>query len=286
MTDPALNQLDRDIIESVLQMGGGYVLDFSDRTFAEFFADFGVRIDDNEYRVDGDSKARRLRVFIRSSSTPLVGSVLAALLERRLLKQPDGLKQQEVERYRALLERLGGAAPSTGSPRKKAALDAEAELLRRVFRPELLTRLPLDAALIKALRDRMEEAQACIEAKAFLAAVILCGSVLEGMCLGFGSRSPERVNRAYSAQYNRSPPQFYEWKLREWIDVLGRLGDLSPNVEKFGQALRDFRNYVHPAEQLAHRFLPDQHTARIGLQVVIAAIDDLTRACGAKEGAS
>ena len=60
--------------------------------------------------------------------------------------------------------------------------------------------------------------------------------------------------------------------------VLERLGDLSPNIAKFGHALRDFRNYVHPAEQLAHHFSPDQHTARIGFQVVVAAADDLVRA--------
>ncbi|MGI8424103.1 MAG: hypothetical protein ACR2NO_08355 [Chloroflexota bacterium] len=60
--------------------------------------------------------------------------------------------------------------------------------------------------------------------------------------------------------------------------VLEMGGDLSPNIEKFGHALRDFRNYVHPAEQLAHHFSPDQHTARIAFQVVVASADDLERA--------
>lgn len=164
MNAPALNQLDRDVIDSVLQMNGGYVLDFSDRTFAEFFGDFGVPIDDERYRVDGDSKARRLRVFLRNAPSALVGQVLAALLERRLLKRPDGLKAQEVERYQAIVQRYGGSVPTAASA--KGPIEAEAELLRRVFRPELLSRLPLDAALITALAARMEEAQACIEGKA------------------------------------------------------------------------------------------------------------------------
>ncbi|MCK9463990.1 MAG: hypothetical protein M0R80_30605 [Proteobacteria bacterium] len=163
------------------------------------------------------------------------------------------------------------AAPTAEAP-------AEAELLKRVFRPEVFGKLPLDATLSAALVGRMSEAQVCIEANAYLAAVILCGSVLEGMCLGFGSRHPERVNRAYASRYNKPAKEFHDWKLREWIDVLGYQKDLSPNVEKFGQALRDFRNYVHPAEQLANQFYPDQHTARIGFQVVVAAADDLVRA--------
>lgn len=142
----------------------------------------------------------------------------------------------------------------------------------------------MDPELASLLGHRMEEAQACIASKALLAAVILCGSVLEGICLGVGTRSPERVNRAYAAKFNRPPPKFYDWKLREWIDVLASLGDLSPNIEKFGHALRDFRNYVHPAEQLAQKFSPDQHTARIAFQVVVAAIEDLLRASAADGG--
>jgi len=155
---------------------------------------------------------------------------------------------------------------------------AEAVLLKHIFRPEVFAKLSLEAAMSGALVDRMREAQACIEAKAHLAAVILCGSVLEGMCLGFGSLHPERMNRAYATRYNKAPRKLHDWKMREWIDVLGQLGDLSPNIEKFGQALRDFRNYVHPAEQLANRFSPDQHTSRIGFQVVVAAAEDLVRA--------
>jgi hypothetical protein len=58
---------------------------------------------------------------------------------------------------------------------------------------------------------------------------------------------------------------------------------LSPNIEKFGHGLRDFRNYVHPAEQLARGFSRDQNTARIGFQVVIAAADDLVRAAGTEK---
>lgn len=154
----------------------------------------------------------------------------------------------------------------------------EADLLKRVFQPALLQDLPLGVALTEALAARMAEAHACIDGKAYLAAVILTGSVLEGLCLGYGSSNAERVNRGYEAQYGKSAQQFHQWKLHEWIQVLGRLGDLSPNVEKFGHALRDFRNYVHPAEQLARRFTPDQHTARIGFQVVVAAIEDLVRA--------
>jgi hypothetical protein len=261
-------------------MSGGYVLDFSNRTFTAFFNDFGVDIDGDQFLLEGPSKANRLRCFLHRVGPPLSGKVLASLLELRLMTKPDGLKAAELDRYRSIAASLGGPATATQASGSSAEAEADAEtaLLRHVFKPETFRRLEIDEALAQALIVRMDEAQRCIDAKAYLSAVILSGSVLEGICLGFGLQHRERVNRAYSALFNRSARPMHDWRLAEWIDVLSSVGDLSPNVQKFGHGLRDFRNYVHPAEQLANRFSPDQHTARIAFQVVVAAIEDLGRA--------
>lgn len=276
MTASVVSSLDLRTIESVLEMGRGYVLDFSDRTFSEFFHDHGIDIDNERYREDGTSKAKRLRCFLRNTTPPLTGRVLASLLEHRLAAQMDELDADHATRYVKIIERLGGTAPA-GVRTKAQEEAAEAILLRRVFRPEVFAKLPCDQVLRDALLDRLREAQRCIDGEAYLSAVILCGSVLEGMCLGFGSAKPELVNRGYQAHYGKPPKRLHEWKLAEWIEVLTSLGALSPNVSKFGHALRDFRNYVHPAEQVAHGFSPNAHTARIGFQVVIAATDDLVQ---------
>lgn len=279
MSAAAVTTLDLRVIEAVLEMGGGYVLDFSDRTFASFFQEHGVDIDDARFLAEGSSKAKRLRFFLRTAPPPLTGRVLAGLLQHRMLSKPEGLLPTDLVIFREIIVRLGGEPPADTRPETRVSAEsAEANLLTRVFQLDLFAKLPVDVEMSHALTGRMDEARRCIEIKAHLAAVILCGSVLEGMCLGFGIQYPERVNRGFVTQYKRSAPQLHNWKLRECIEVLARLGDLSPNVEKFGHALRDFRNYVHPAEQLAHRFLPDHHTARIGFQVVVAAAEDLVRA--------
>jgi len=44
------------------------------------------------------------------------------------------------------------------------------------------------------------------------------------------------------------------------------------DVKKFSHVMRDFRNYIHPYEQMASKFNPDKHTAEICLQVLRAAI--------------
>ena len=50
--------------ERVLAMGGGYVLDFSNRTFSEFIMDStGRDIYDARYDYGSGSKANRLRGF-------------------------------------------------------------------------------------------------------------------------------------------------------------------------------------------------------------------------------
>lgn len=55
----SLNHLDRILLERLLGMSSGYVLDFSDSTYPVFFRDFNVDIDHERYHRDGRSKARR-----------------------------------------------------------------------------------------------------------------------------------------------------------------------------------------------------------------------------------
>lgn len=89
MSTPAVSTLELRAIDTVLGMGGGYVLDFNDRTFAEFFRDHGFRFGDPKYSVEGGSKAKRLRYFLRVTPPPLSGKVLAGLLEYRLVSSGD-----------------------------------------------------------------------------------------------------------------------------------------------------------------------------------------------------
>ena len=63
-----------------------------------------------------------------------------------------------------------------------------------------------------------------------------------------------------------------EWKLNNFIDVSCEVGFLKEDVKKFSHALRDFRNYIHPYQQMSMGFQPDEHTAKICFQVLKAAL--------------
>jgi hypothetical protein len=79
-----LRPRDMTVLDDALSMHQGYVLNFSDRTFAEFFdAELEVDIDHSRYGKFGSSKAKRLRCFVQIEKKPLVAKALRALWEHR-----------------------------------------------------------------------------------------------------------------------------------------------------------------------------------------------------------
>ncbi|MCG9749877.1 nucleotide-binding protein [Vibrio brasiliensis] len=73
----------RDIatLETYLQMEGGHLLDFSHRTLANFFDDYGIDIDEEQYQVGSGSKANRMRGFWQFSDEKSVGTVLLGMID-------------------------------------------------------------------------------------------------------------------------------------------------------------------------------------------------------------
>ncbi|MBI3704853.1 MAG: DUF3644 domain-containing protein [Rhizobiales bacterium] len=81
---PNIRSIDMMIIDDVFDMGTGYVLNFSDRTFAQFFAEeLNIDIDDPIYAKNGTSKAKRLRCFLQTVDKATVVRTLNALWEYR-----------------------------------------------------------------------------------------------------------------------------------------------------------------------------------------------------------
>jgi len=75
-----LSGSERRNLEKLLGMGSGYVLDFSDRTFGEFFDEYRVEIDAERYKVQGTSKAKRMRTFWDIDENHIVGRVISGLI--------------------------------------------------------------------------------------------------------------------------------------------------------------------------------------------------------------
>jgi len=77
-----LTAIEKRKLERALVMGGGYVLNFSNRTFAEFFHEsLGVDIYEDKYDYESGSKANRMRAFWERESNYIVGKALGLLFE-------------------------------------------------------------------------------------------------------------------------------------------------------------------------------------------------------------
>jgi hypothetical protein len=79
-----LTNTEKRKFERLLGMGGGYVLDFSNRTFDEFVTDtVGRNIYDSKYDGHGDSKANRLRGFWQAEPNYLIAKLMRPLLDNQ-----------------------------------------------------------------------------------------------------------------------------------------------------------------------------------------------------------
>lgn len=94
----------------------GYVLDFSDRTFSDFFAqELHVDIDEDQYRRNGTSKLNRLRCYLTNVDDTAAVQALRALWEYRETLGPryhlDGIVKPHA-RLLDLIHRLEGGKPT------------------------------------------------------------------------------------------------------------------------------------------------------------------------------
>jgi len=109
------------------------VLDFSDPSFADFFAsELKINIDDPKYAVNGKSKGKRLRYFLQSCDDSSAVRALTALWEHRseyLARSgaTDPVANAET-RYQGLINRLsGGVSPQRAATNPQpAAVDRQA----------------------------------------------------------------------------------------------------------------------------------------------------------------
>jgi hypothetical protein len=122
----SLSSADLAVIDALVDFarGRGYVLDFSDRTFAAFFSsELGVDIDEPRFADMGGSKGKRLRRYLQLTNDAAASQALTALWEHRtaylsLTGITDPVPGAE-RRFQELIGKLGGGrekAPPTPQP--------------------------------------------------------------------------------------------------------------------------------------------------------------------------
>ena len=158
--------------------------------------------------------------------------------------------------------------------------NTEAEFLNTEFADISIENLPIGNYVLPYIEARISEIKTCLSAKASLSVIFLSGSTLEGVLLGLAQNNPAMYNQAKSAPKDNKTGKirlFHEWTLSNLIDVSCEVGFLREDVKKFSHSLRDFRNYIHPFQQMSENFSPDENTAKICFQVLKAALFQITQ---------
>ena len=266
-----LTDIEKRYLEKLLRMGGGYVLDYTDATYGEFFNRHRIDIHGKKYQTYGTSKAKKMRAFWESDPDGVVGKIISEMLDSYEADCDLNNKPRDaalLEKSRSIVSRLCGKLQTA-----KPAPTAD-DFLTREFTIPNVHRLPIEAQAVPIIESRLAEARKALSAGAHLSVIFLCGSVLEAVLLGAAQREPAGFNRASCSPKARdgSVRRLHEWKLAELIDVSCEVGLLKPDVKKFSHGLRDFRNYIHPYAQMSSGFTPDEHTAKLCFQVLKAAL--------------
>jgi len=240
----------------------------------------------------GESSTRKWFVLesLQALNSELTGHLLPTSLESIILRLANPKEYRgEAETTRKVIDHLNKILSVEGV---EIDLDGVHPLLRekspRVtpdkpkkqehIAPPDFYKLVSDPSLARVLEMRWEEAQKCVEAEACLSAVIMMGSILEGVLFHKIETNQQSACTAKFAPKDRKTGEtkkLQDWGLSALIDVAHELGWLQGDVKRFSHALRESRNIVHPYMQRLLSEEPDKDTCSICWQVVRAAIADL-----------
>jgi hypothetical protein len=148
---------------------------------------------------------------------------------------------------KSALVSLRGEILTSGEPSHSQASDSVPD-----FSP-----LVGDAEMKSILADRWGECHRCLEARAYLAATVMMGGLLEALFVARANQLSDK-SALFKAKATPQDPKtkkplpLSEWTLRPYIDVGFEIGWITRPGKDVAAVLRDYRNYVHPEKQRSH----------------------------------
>ena len=144
--------------------------------------------------------------------------------------------------------------PALGAPGSLASVEL------KVTMDEVVT----DPELAKVLQGRLDEAQTCTDNGCYVAAIIMLGSLLEGVLL-----------EAACARVGLTERERKDISLNRLLELARRHGWIGLDVLKYCHTLREYRNLVHPHAQIRLGEPIDRDSLNMSWPVVHATLNDL-----------
>lgn len=120
------------IFNRIFEAETGYLLNFGNQSFSEFFdEELNIDIDDDIYKAEGDSKAKRTRYLIKTVDLDNALKILDKLWEHKSLINPQKAIDDLAD-YHSLIESLKkqGEHETSGSPPKSSVSGIDYSHLR------------------------------------------------------------------------------------------------------------------------------------------------------------
>ena len=246
---------------------------------------FFKRVGFSNYKHDGTTRKRwTLDVLLQLSEKDLK-EVILRLGNPKEYPDNQSLTSQAISKLNSILSIEGKILELDGIEPKLNEItpyldDQKDEPKSSPLPPPDFLNLKLEHRIGEILSNRWDEAQRCMDAKAHLAATIIMGSILEGMLLAVLREFPNDGSCRKATPRDKKSgkvKKFNDWSLSEMIDVAYEAGWIDLDIKKFSHSLRQFRNLIHPYEQMKENTSPDEDTNEIVWQVVQATANDLAR---------
>ena len=130
-----------------------------------------------------------------------------------------------------------------------------------------------DTKLRSLLERDYRELQRAFVSQCWKSVIILAGSVLEAVLLDLILSHTDAARSSGSAP---SETDLSRWSLASLIDVAVDLGLASTGMQKLSHPVREYRNLVHPGNEIRNDLAFGAEEARIAIEVLHIAYRDLS----------
>lgn len=129
-----------------------------------------------------------------------------------------------------------------------------------------------DSSLRHILERDFYEIQRAFISQCWKSVIILCGGAIEAILTDLLLANGPQAKTSSKAP---SKPDITRWDLSDLINVSVDLDLVSPGVDKLSHSLREYRNLVHPGNEIRKNLTFDAEEAKIAFEVLNMVYRDL-----------
>lgn len=131
-----------------------------------------------------------------------------------------------------------------------------------------------DNELRKILERDYSEIQRAFVAQSWKSVIIMCGSAIEAILLNLLKQDEKKAKSSKKASEEKN---LEKWSLNNLIEVAVDLKLVTEGIAKLSHPVREYRNIIHPGNEIRNKIEFGKEEARIAIEVLNILHRDLTK---------